>query len=251
MLTIKVKFSRILLLLAAFVLIALKASAQFNDTTHYHAAFAPTGSLNKTNDGRSYLLNNILKFNVKKKDATLNFTNTWVYGKQNSTLTNNDYSSTLDFDLFKTFPHFYYWGLVNYNTSYSLKINNQLLTGLGIAYSIIDKPNAYVNLSDGVLYDKSYLTLIDASMDNYHTYRNSFRLNFRFNIKDRLILDSSSFLQNSFNDSSDYIIRSITNLSFKLEKWVSLTSSLNYARQNRTRSENLLFTYGLSFEKYF
>ncbi len=235
-----------------FILVtAGTAQAQFSDSTHYHTAFLSSGSINKTNDGTAYLLNNALKFNVKKKDVSLNFTNNWIYGKQNGDVSNNDFSTALDFNLYKTFPHFFYWGLANYNTSYSLKINNQLLAGAGIAYNFFDSPNTYLNISNGILYDKSDLTLANDIRDEYQTYRNSLRLQFRFNIRDRVIIDGSNFLQNSLQSQSDYIIRSTTNLSFKLQKWLSLTTSLNYNRVNRTNSENLLFTYGLTVEKWF
>lgn len=241
----------IFILFGIAMLVNNTSYAQFNDTTQYHVGFSPSGSINRTNDGTTYLLNNALKFNVKKKDVTLNFTNSWIYGKQNTTLTNNDYSSALDFDLFKTFPHFFYWGLANYNTSYSLKINNQLLTGAGIAYNLVDTKNSYFNISDGLLYDQSDLILPNTLRDVYHTYRNSLRLSFKFNIKDIVVIDGSNFFQNSLDRRYDYIIRSTTNLSLKIQKWLSLTTSLNYARQNRTQSENLLFTYGLTMEKYF
>src|ERR1700761_1994602 len=227
------------------------ARAQFNDTVNYHIGLVPSGSINRTNDGTTYLLNNLLKFNIKKKDVSLNFTNNWIYGKQNTTLTNNDFSSLLDFNLFKTFPHFFYWGLMNYNTSYSLKINNELLAGAGIAYSFVDTKTSWFNISDGLLYDQSDLILPSNLRDVYHTYRNSLRVSYRFNFKDIFILDGSNFLQSSLDRRTDYIIRSTTNLNLKLKKWMSLTTSLNYARQNRTQSDNLLFTYGLTIEKYF
>lgn len=221
--------------------------AQFNDTTHYHVIMASSGSINKTDDATAYLLNNALNFGVKRKDITLNSTNAWIYGKQNNTLTNNDFSSALFFNLYKTFPHFYYWGLLNYNTSYSLKINNQLLAGLGVAYSIMDKPDAYLNLSDGILFDQSDLLVNEV----YHTYRNSFRLQYHFAVKDRLTIDGSNFLQNSFSNKHDYIIRTTTTLGLKLRKWISLTTSLSYNKMNITSSDNLIFTYGLTLDKYF
>lgn len=177
----------------------------------------------------------------------LNATNTWVYGQQNNVLTNNDFSSALFLNLYKTFPHFYYWGLLNYNTSYSLKINNQLLAGLGIAYSLIDKKDAYVNLSDGVLFDQSDLLVNDI----YHTYRNSLRLQFHFAWADIATLDGSNFLQSSFSNQHDYIIRTTTSLGLKLRKWISLTTTLNYNKMNITSSNNLTFTYGLTLDKYF
>ena len=237
----KHSFTLILLILAS-----ITARAQFNDTTHYHLNIASTGSINKTDDSKAYLLNNALSFAIKQKDFSLSSTNSWIYGKQNNLLTNNDYSSSLVFNLYKTFPHFYYWGLVNYNTSYSLKINNQILAGGGIAYSFIDKKNAYVNLSDGVLYDQSDLVVIN----NYHTYRNSFRLQFHF-ASDLFTLDGSNFLQNSFSRDNDYIIRTTTTLGIKLRKWISLTTTLNYNKMSITQSDNLIFTYGLTLDKYF
>jgi hypothetical protein len=240
-----------LLFFVMMVWFANNSYAQFNDTTFYRIAFSPSGSINRTQTGRSYLLNNRFGFNVKRKDISLNFNNSWVYGQQNNTLTNNDYSTSLDFNLYRNPPRLFYWGLVNYNTSYSLKINNQLLTGAGLAYSIIENENNYLNVSNGLLYDLSDLQLPGDVRDVYHTYRNSLRLVFRFNISDIIIIDGSNFLQNSLDRRSDYIIRSNTNLSVKLRKWLSLTSALNYARQNRTQSENLLLTYGISLEKYF
>ncbi len=239
-----------MLLLSAIFLINT-ASAQFNDSTHYHTSYASTGAINKTNDGSSYLLNNAFKFNIKNKHNTLNFNNSWVYGRSNSNLTNNDFSSSLDFNLDSKLKHFYYWGLANYNTSFSLKINNQLLAGLGAAFDAVNKKNAMLNLSDGILYDTSDLYLTSTQNDVYHTYRNSFRLNFRFVIHNLLIVDGNNFLQNSLQTSSDYIIRSNTNLSVKLRSWLAFTTSFNYNRVNRTHSQNLLLNYGLTVEKYF
>lgn len=238
------------ILTIAFILFISTATfAQYNDSTFYRATLTSTGSINKTNDGRANLLNNVVSFGIKKKDIVLNSTNSFVYGNQNNTLTNRDFSSSLFFNLYKTLPRFYYWGLLNYNTSYSLKINNQFLGGLGAAYSIIDTKSAYINFSDGILYDKS--SLLGRSLD-YHTMRNSFRLNFHFAINnDLVVFDGSNFLQSSLNDGNDYIIKSVTSVSVKLRKWISLTSSLNYNKMNITSRQNLLLTYGLTLDKYF
>jgi hypothetical protein len=217
----------------------------------YHTILSSTGSINNANNIVTYLLNNNLKFEVKKKSISLSFDNNWVYGKDNNSLTNNDYSSTLQFNLYKSIPHFAYWGLANYNTSYSLKINSQLLAGYGVAYSIYDRKNAYLNFSDGLIYDNSDLILPESSRLVYHTVRNSFRISFKFSVENIFIVDGTDFLQNSLDLGSDYIIKSITNLSFKLNKWINLTSSLNYNLQKRTASSNLLFTYGLKIDQYF
>jgi hypothetical protein len=240
------KYFVFLLLLAG-----LTARAQFNDTTNYHVIYNSTGSVNRARDGNAYLLNNGLRFELKKKSIALNATNSWVYGKSNGNLTNNDFSSAVDFNLYKAIPHAYYWGLVNYNTSYSLKINNQLLAGGGIAYSIYDRPNAYLNVSDGILYDLSDINTNDTTREVYNTYRNSLRIQFKFVIKDLITVDGSNFLQNSVTRKGDFIIRSNLGLAFKLNKWLNLSSNLSYNKLSRTQSENLLLTYGLKIERYF
>lgn len=239
-------FSFLSLLLSGFA-----AKAQFSDTTNYHVIYNSTGSVNRARDGSSYLLNNSLRFEIKKKAIALNASNSWIYGRSNDALTNNDYSSTVDFNLYKAIPHAYYWGLANYNTSYSLKINSQLLAGGGIAYSILDKPNTYLNISDGILYDLSDINTSDTTRELYHTYRNSLRLQFHFLINNLITVDSGSFLQNSLTRNNDYIIRSTFGLGFKLNNWLNLNGSLSYNKISRTQSENLLLTYGLRVEKYF
>ncbi|MFD2871469.1 hypothetical protein ACFS5N_03245 [Mucilaginibacter ximonensis] len=79
----KVSIAKYLLGIGWLISVSYNAEAQFNDTTHYHIALAPTGSINRTHTSYTYLLNNALKFDVKKKNMTIDFTNTWVYGRQN------------------------------------------------------------------------------------------------------------------------------------------------------------------------
>jgi len=235
--------------------LAAKNSAIRPDST-YQVSFMGAGSINKSANDITYLFNNDLKL-VMEHDSTssLTFDNNWVYGTDHHTQTNNDYSSVLQFDLgkhrHKNRPHFYYWGLANYNTSYSLKVNNQFLAGAGAAFGVFDSDHAKLSFSDGPVFDHSDLILPDSAHLSYNTVRNSFRLAFRFEIKNLLVIDGADFLQNSFSVGSDYIIRSTTNLSFKLNKWLELTSSLVYNEQRRTESSNLIFTYGVRIDKYF
>lgn len=224
--------------------------AQFNDSTFYHINYTSTGVLNKTNDNNSFLLTNALRFNVSKKSVTVNFNTTWLYGEQRQALTNNDLSSTLDFNLYKSIPHFYYWGLASFDKSYSLKINHRLQAGLGGAYNVIDQKNAFFGISDGILYEQSDLQQ-PTGRDKYETLRNSFRLRFRWVILDRLVLDGTNFLQNSLSKKNDYIIKAVDNVSVKLTTWFSLTASFNYNKINRTNRESLLMTYGVTIDKYF
>ena len=227
------------------------AFAQFSDSTNYLISYGSTGVINKTNNTKSYVFTNALKLAVRKKSISLNSATTWIYGWQQDNITNNDFSSTLDFNLYKTLPRFYYWGLAAYDRSYSLKINHRLQAGLGAAYSFVDKEAAYVNISDGILYEASNLTINDSTKSIYHTLRNSLRIRYRFVISDIVILDATHFWQPSLSDAKDYIIKSNTALSVKLRKWLSLTTAANYNRVNRTNRENLLITFGVTVEKYF
>jgi len=242
-----------LVILALLLVATTRLYAQFSDTTNYFVHFGSTGIINNTNETDSYVLNNTLRFSVYKKRMSLNTTNTWIYGRNQDAITNNDFNASLDFSLFKTFEHFYYWGLGTFEKSVSLKINHRIQTGLGVGYQLIDKPNSLVVVSDGILYEASDLyDTPETGLDTtYSTYRNSFRVKFRFVFKERVTLDGSNFLQHSLEDRHDYIVRSQTNLSVKLVKWLSFTTSVTYNKLNTTRRENLLITFGLSIEKYF
>lgn len=231
-------------------LVAQQLSAQFSDSVFNHILISSNNSINKADAGNAYLFNNRVRYAVQHKTIRLNFNNNWLYGSQSERVTNNDFSSSLDFNLFKTFPNFYYWGLVNYNTSYSLRIRNQLLSGAGIAYNFFDSDVAYLNLSNGLLYDASSIYVDDERVD-YQTLRNSLRLSFNFIIANLITISGTNFYQPSLNDGTDYNIRLNNSLGFRLNQWLSLTSNLTYNRVNRTNRENVLFTYGLTFQHYF
>ncbi|RAW01903.1 hypothetical protein DQQ10_08865 [Pseudochryseolinea flava] len=216
--------------------------------------YTATGIVNKTNDGRSYVLNNNLRFSISKKRISANSSALWIYGKQNESRTNNDIIAALDFNIYERRQpaRFYTWGLASYESSFSLKINARVQTGLGIGYNIVDRPNVVFIVSDGILYEHSDLYQTPEGIDNdYETARNSFRIKFRWVIKNRVTIDGSDFLQHALNDRKDYIVKSNTNVSVKLLRWLSFTTSLVYNKISLTNRENLLLNYGLTIEKYF
>ncbi len=226
------------------------AHAQYNDSVYYYAGAIATGNFNETNNSLTTLFNNTAKFGIRRKDVSLNSTNTWVYGTQQKNLTNNDFVSTLDFNLYKLAKHAYYWGLADYTSSYSLKINNQAQVGVGLAYNIIDKKSLNLNISDGIVFETSDIYLPDSTCDIYHTFRNSLRVMFRVDTG-IVVFSGSSYYQNSFSLKTDYIVKVNLALGVKIKKWFILSVAYNYNRFNRTKSENSLFTYGLTLEKYF
>lgn len=226
-------------------------NAQFNDSITQHIAYSATGVINKTNDGDSYVLNNNLRFGIRRKDISLNAASSWIYGEQNDRKSNNDFNSSLDFNLYKTFKHFYYWGLATYEKSFSLKINDRFQIGLGVAYNIVEKKPLFINVSEGVLYEESDIFLNDSTREKNQILRNSFRLRYRWVIKEIITLDGTHLVQNSLSDSQDYIIKSVNGLSIRLYKWLNFTTALTYNQVNKTNRENLLLTFGLTAETYF
>jgi hypothetical protein len=213
---------------------------------------ASTGNLNRTNDGLTYLLNNGIQFGIKKQRFTLNSNSTWVYGNALGSLTNNDVVSTLDFNFNnKKIKDFYYWGLINFTSSYSLKINEQLQNGAGLAYRFINKNGIMLSVSDGILFERSNIIQGDASELKYQTFRNSLRMQFNLKYKELITFTSQGFWQPSLQYSDDYIVTANVSLAFKIWKWVSLTTSMNYNRLSRTDKENLTFTYGIVAQRFF
>jgi hypothetical protein len=247
------KNQAILPLLITGILLNCKSriQAQFNDSVTRYISFTSTGVINKTNDGDSYVLNNGLRFNVRRKDVSLNAAAGWIYGEQNDRRTNNDFTTSLDFNLFKTFKHFYYWGLTTYEKSFSLKINDRVQAGLGVAYNIVEKTPLFINVSEGILYEKSDVFINDSTKEKNTILRNSLRLRYRWVIKEIITLDGTHLLQNSLSDGDDYIIKSANSLSFRLYKWLNFTTALTYNRVGKTDRQNLLITFGVTADKYF
>ena len=241
------KFATLLLALCCYHI----SSAQFNDSTFYYLRYATTGIVNRTNEASSFALTNALRFSVKKKNLSFNNSSNWLYGEQQRQLTNNDFTTALDVNWFRDQKKFYYWGLTSYETSYSLKVNNRAQIGAGVAYNLVDTTHLFINFSDGLLYEYADLKLTDSTNDIYSTFRNSFRFRFRYVFNDRVTIESVSFIQHSLQQKTDYILNTNTTISFKLLKWISVTSALNYNKVNRNNRENLVLTFGLAAQKYF
>ncbi len=227
--------------------------AQFNDSVHHQLGVNFAGNLNRSPTATTYLLNNGFKYSLNKKKTQLNFNNAWVYGENSGKLTNNDYNASLDFNVFRdNKARFNYWGLAGYTTSYSLKIQNQLQTGLGAAYKIIDKDGvAMLRISNGILYEGNSILVSDSIKQNYSTFRNSLRLQLRLYYKKIITFESTGFWQPSLQYKNDYIVNSQMALNVRLLQWLSLSTRYSYNRISRTDRQNMLFTYGVVIDHYF
>jgi len=229
------------------LLLAAQDTTKVEKPPAYHVNFSSTAIANNNTDNSSFVSNNNLKFNVAKDNVYINTMNSWIYGSQTAGLTNNDFFSSIDFNLFNKPSKWYYWGLGTYEKSYSLKINDRFQGGLGIGYEVFYKPDLIIILSDGILYEETAL------YDNpkYEVLRNSFRVKHKFVFKNLVSLEGAHFWQQALSSWEDYIIKSNTTLSIKLKTWLSLTTVLTYNKQNINKKENLLFNVGLTVDKYF
>jgi hypothetical protein len=132
-----------------------------------------------------------------------------------------------------------------------LKIIDRLQSGIGAAYSFVDRESAFFNISNGLLYETSTLKVDDTSKTAYQTVRNSLRVRYRYVFHNVIIVDGAHFWQPSLRDKTDYILKTNFSLSAKLLKWLNLTTATTYNKVNRTQRENLLVTFGVTVEKYF
>lgn len=236
--------------LCLLVFFSMAGFAQGGDTTRYRLRYGLTGIYNRTNDISNFVINNSLALSVVRKKFALNSGSSWIYGRQGSSLSNNDVSSALNFDVLKDVQKLYYWGLGNFTSSYSLKIDYQFQAGVGLGYNFSNTDKFELVVSDGVLLEASELNL-DAGKETYETIRNSLRVKHRLRISNVVTLEGSHFWQPSFSDSKDYIIRSTTGLSLRLKSWLSVSGAVTYNKYSRTDRENLLINFGFVAENVF
>lgn len=227
------------------------AFPQFSDSVQHYVKVNAAGIINQAPTGSSYVLSNTLNFNVLKKSIALNTAAAWVYGVNQHSVSNNDLATHADLNFFRKGKKLSYWTLVNFDKIYSLRINYRLQAGAGVSYNFTDSPYLRINISDGLLYEAGDIKEGNTEHNTYSVPRNSFRLLYRWHIQNRLTVTGIHFYQPSLLSAKDYIIQSTNNVSVKLYQWLSLNANLVYNKATNTNRENLLITYGLSFEKYF
>jgi hypothetical protein len=240
-----------ILLFFLFIFLSLVSFGQFNDSTHHHFSFASSGTINKTQETSSYVLTNATGYEVNKKRIGFNAGASWIYGQQDRKLSNNDVSFSSNLDYLKNVQKLYYWALLNFDESYSLKINYRVQSGIGLGYTFVNNPALNLVVSDGFLYESSDLTDPVLGKDVYQTVRNSFRVKYKWSFKNTVILQGTNFIQPSLLSLKDYILKFNNQLSVKLNKWLSINAAMAYNKISRTNRENLLITYGIAVDKYF
>jgi hypothetical protein len=241
-------------MIAAETRIRTSDSSHHQDTPRLHGSYAATGVISNANGIKSYTFNNAFKGSLATKNVTLNLAGSWIYGEASNILANNDFTSSLDVNLYERPAHFYYWGLADYTSSYSLGITRQEQAGAGAGYNLVDKKKATLNVSDGILYEDGdlYDSLYGGpngsvyQRDRYETVRNSFRVYGHWVIYDKVTLDGTWYFQSALADSRDYIMKANATASVKLKSWLNFTTSYVFNRFTRTHTENTLLTFGLT-----
>lgn len=213
----------------------------------YHLSFTSSGNFSKTNDQRSFLINNIAKVNRDGRNLFWQGTGGWIYSEQSGVKINNDYTAVLESDILRKRRRLYYWALGTFDKSFSLKINHRFQAGAGLGYTITESQKYLIVVSDGIIYERNELTDPELGYMTYSVWRNSFRFKYRWS-PGTVTLDGSAFLQPALWTWGDTIIKSTTALSVKIKKWFSLTASCTYNRLTLTNRENLILAYGITLQ---
>ncbi len=241
-----IRFTFLLLILSNAV-----AHAQFNDSINHYLYTGSTGTFTRTGDVSSYVISNNIKFTVSKKRFSFHTAHSWIYGKQASIRSNNDFSSLVEFDFLKNEKRIYYWGSSTFDKSYSLKIDYRYQAGSGIGINLVQRPDLLINLTEGILYEKGNLIDRDLGERDYDVWRNSARVKYRWVIKDIIIFDGYAFYQPSISTRKDVIFKTASTLSVKVRKWLSLSSAITYNEITLTNRRNLVITYGVVLDRFF
>lgn len=242
---------RQIIFIVAFIFCGKASFCQFTDSIHHHVTLGSTGIYNQTKDLKSFVLNNAASFEINEKKLSFSAAGSWVYGKQQNELSNNDVSASANVDYLKDVQKLYYWGLVNYDKSYSLKINYRFQSGVGVGYTFVKTPHLNLQATDGFIFETSDLTDAVLGKDIYQTVRNSLRLKYKWAYKNTFTLTGTDFIQPSVISLDDYILKFTNQLSVKLYKWLALAATLDYNKISRTNRENLLLTFGVTIDEYF
>lgn len=235
----------------ACILIFKYTKGQSPDSARYSLHYAATGIINNTQASSSHVFNQILQTEFNKSQFSVTTFASWIYGRQNKQQSNNDFSSAVDVNYRFSNTRLVAWTLGTFDKSYSLKLNNRFQFGSGLSYDLIANNKMRINVSDGILHENSSLKLSDSIDDHYSTWRNSFRVKYRFTFGSIFSINGLHFLQNSFALKEDYIIKTNVAFSLKLYKWLSFTTALTFNKLNRLKTENTLVTLGLSVDKKF
>lgn len=239
-------------ILFLFFICVQYAQAQYDDTAVYYVKANLTGVYNKTNTTESYLTNNALRFSVSKKRSIFNAFGNWVYGKQKTGLTNNDYNVSTDFNVYNNKQVFFLWGYGAYDNSYSLKIDSRVQVGSGLGWDILKSTVLSISLSNGLIYEYSnFAPSTDPLYRDSETVRNSFRIKYTLYVNKVIKLRGSNYWQQSLENEVDYNLKFTNSMEFKIKKWLSFTIATTYNKINSTSRENFLLTYGLTFDKSF
>lgn len=199
----------------------------------------------------SMIYNNQIGYSVEKNKLQLNAKAHWIYELQNKSLSKNDFNFALDFNFyFQENKKFYVWGLNNYQTSFSLKIKNQYQAGLGLAYELINSNSFFLRISDGLIWEASDIIKSEEELI-YETWRNSLRIQFKYNYTDFLKFAFTSYWQPSLKDFNDQHLKMDASLALKIWKQLDFKLEGQYNLVTATDQRNVLISYGLAYKVKF
>src|SRR5690349_21039388 len=101
----------------ACILLFNRTMSQSPDSAKYSLHYAATGIINNTQSTSSHVFNQVLQTEFNKSKFAVTTFASWIYGRQNKKLSNNDFSSAVDLNYRFTNTRLVAWTLGTFDKS--------------------------------------------------------------------------------------------------------------------------------------
>lgn len=198
------------------------------------------GYFNNTSTSQTILGSESFSTTYKTKRIEYNTFTTYIWGRTNEKMTNDDISTGFYVDIRKD-RRLYTWLVGQYDKSLSLDIDYRFQSGSGLGFFIVREKGFYINLSNGLICETN-------SIEQDIFLRNSSRL--KFNLKHKnLSLESTTYYQPSLCHNGDIIFKNLNTLDLKINGGLSFQISLMNNYVSVQDKKNLLYTIGFNYQR--
>lgn len=151
----------------------------------------------------------------------------YAYGEQNGNLAERELNTDIHLSLWHE-KRVYAIAFADGGVSNLRRIDLRYLGGAGVGLKLIDRPSAYISLTNAILYEHTDYR----DRETTQIWRNSTRLfaNLKF-FKNKMSLTTTAFAQPSLN-SSNFRCNSITTIGFTLNKLLKLTTNFRQSYES-------------------
>ena len=216
----------------------------------FNEKFAADGIFTAGNVNRSlFQFSTNFDCNLHKK-IKISTSPSFIYGTQNSVLTEREYFADLRASFF-TKHQLYYLAFGTFEKSNLRQINYRWIVAAGLGFKIIENKNVYIGITNVLLYENT--DFISDALRDRNLWRNSTRISGEYHFdKDKMLLKHTIFLQPSITEDNFRWNGSIS-LAYKISKSISLRTTLENSYESLVvvgkKNDDVRFTIGFVYEK--